>query len=194
MIFSRELWIEIGHTVIANPLRTALTGLSVALGIFILVVMQGLGFGLQNGVQQDFGDEASNSLWISTSRTTLPFRGRQANRSIELRNTDKEILTEELFETPQHSARRMLWGSNIQAGNEEGSFAVVGVNEDYDQLETLPLVSGRWLISVIIVTHEADIAARCDRTIRLKDGRIIEDGNSTEVVEPTARGFTSDAS
>ena len=129
MIFSRELWIEIGHTVIANPLRTALTGLSVGLGIFILVVMQGLGFGLQNGVQQDFGDEASNSLWIRTNRTTLPFRGRQANRSIELRNADKEILTEKLFETPLHSARRMLWGSTIQAGNEEGRFAVVGVNE-----------------------------------------------------------------
>jgi hypothetical protein len=46
MIFSRELWFEIGHTVLANPLRTALTGLSVGLGIFILVVMQGLGFGL----------------------------------------------------------------------------------------------------------------------------------------------------
>jgi putative ABC transport system permease protein len=151
MIFSRELWIEIGHTVIANPLRTALTGLSVGLGIFILVVMQGLGFGLQNGVQQDFGDEASNSLWIRTNRTTLPFRGRQANRSIELRNADKEILTEKLFETPLHSARRMLWGSTIQAGNEEGRFAVVGVNEDYDQLESIPLVSGRWL-------HQEDLA------------------------------------
>ena len=151
MIFSRELWIEIGHTVIANPLRTALTGLSVGLGIFILVVMQGLGFGLQNGVQQDFGDEASNSLWIRTNRTTLPFRGRQANRSIELRNADKEILTEKLFETPLHSARRMLWGSTIQAGNEEGRFAVVGVNEDYDQLESIPLTSGRWL-------HQEDLA------------------------------------
>ena len=77
--------------------------------------------------------------------------GRQANRSIELRNADKEILTEKLFETPLHSARRMLWGSTIQAGNEEGRFAVVGVNEDYDQLESIPLVSGRWL-------HQEDLA------------------------------------
>ena len=43
-------------------------------------------------------------------------------------------------------------------------------------------------ITVIIVTHEADIAAKCDRTIRLHDGIIIEDGRSGEVVEPTANG------
>ena len=32
---------EVAHNVLAHPLRTTLTGLSVALGIFILVVMQG---------------------------------------------------------------------------------------------------------------------------------------------------------
>ena len=37
-------------------------------------------------------------------------------------------------------------------------------------------------ITVIIVTHEADIAAQCDRTIRLHDGLIMEDGKSGEVV------------
>ena len=46
-------------------------------------------------------------------------------------------------------------------------------------------------ITVIIVTHEADIAAKCDRTIRLHDGVIIEDGRSGEVVEPKANGAGS---
>ena len=31
-------------------------------GVFILVVMQGLGFGLQNGVKSQFADDAVNSV------------------------------------------------------------------------------------------------------------------------------------
>ena len=110
-MFNRETWIEIAHTVTANPLRTALTGLSVGLGIFILVVMQGLGFGLQNGVEQDFGDEAKNTIWVRTGTTTLAHRGRQPNRYIELRNEDEQRVTEQVVETPAVSGRLSMWGS-----------------------------------------------------------------------------------
>lgn len=37
-MWDRDTWLEIFHTVLSNPLRTGLTGLSIALGIFILVV------------------------------------------------------------------------------------------------------------------------------------------------------------
>ena len=53
-MFDRDAWLEVAHNVLAHPLRTTLTGISVALGIFILVVMQGLGYGLQNGVEGQF--------------------------------------------------------------------------------------------------------------------------------------------
>ena len=45
-MFDRDAWLEVAHNVLAHPVRTSLTGLSVALGIFILVVMQGLGLSL----------------------------------------------------------------------------------------------------------------------------------------------------
>ena len=72
----------------------------------------------------------------------------------------------------------------ILADEPTGALDSVTSNEVMDVLREVNSTG----ITVIIVTHEADIAARCDRTIRLKDGRIIEDGNSSEVVEPTAHG------
>ena len=64
----RDTWLEIFHTVLSNPLRTGLTGLSIALGIFILVVMQGLGSGLESGVKQTFGDNAANLMQVRTGQ------------------------------------------------------------------------------------------------------------------------------
>lgn len=78
----------------------------------------------------------------------------------------------------------------ILADEPTGALDSVTSNEVMDVLREVNSTG----ITVIIVTHEADIAARCDRTIRLKDGRIIEDGNSKVVIEPTAHGFTPDAS
>jgi len=144
-MFNRETWIEIAHTVTANPLRTALTGLSVGLGIFILVVMQGLGFGLQNGVEQDFGDEAKNTIWVRTGTTTLAHRGRQPNRYIELRNEDEQRVTEQVVETPAVSGRLSMWGSTVQYKGEQGNYPVVGVEPDFDDLDLIPLTGGRWL-------------------------------------------------
>ncbi len=81
-MFDRDAWLEIFHTVLSNPLRTGLTGLSIALGIFILVVMQGLGAGLEAGVANTFGDKASNVMEVRTGNAQLAFRGRKPNRRV----------------------------------------------------------------------------------------------------------------
>ncbi len=42
--------------------------------------------------------------------------------------------------------------------------------------------------TILLVTHEARLAARCPRAIRLMDGRVVGDGPGTEVaVTPAAR-------
>ena len=79
----RDLLEEIGMTIRRNKLRTALTGLSVAWGIFILIVLLGAGNGLIHAFQSASGTMATNVVEVRSSSTTLPFNGYPAGRHID---------------------------------------------------------------------------------------------------------------
>lgn len=144
-MFDRDAWLEIAHTVLSNPLRTGLTGLSIALGMFILVVMQGLGFGLQNGVVNQFEDDAINSVWVRGGRTTLPYRGRQSNRQIELKEGEYVGLQELPAEALESSRRLQMWGVDMVGVKQEGRYMLRGVDPVYQELEKTQLTGGRFL-------------------------------------------------
>ena len=89
-MFSRDRWQEIFETIRKNRLRTFLSGFTVALGIFIFIVLFGFGNGLKNTFKQFFLDDATNTLWVYPGKTSKPYRGFKANRRIEFENSDLE--------------------------------------------------------------------------------------------------------
>ena len=62
LMFSLDRWGEVFDTLRRNKLRTTLTAISVAWGIFVMVVLLGLGQGLDNGLRYNFRREATNSV------------------------------------------------------------------------------------------------------------------------------------
>ncbi|WP_306642966.1 ABC transporter permease [Sanyastnella coralliicola] len=144
-MFDRDKWLEIFHTIVQNPLRTLLTGVSVALGIFILVVMQGLGFGLQNGVYTQIQDDAINSLWIRSGRTSLPFRGLNSGRRIQYDNDDLNWTLDNIEGVGDYSARVAFWGASMNYGRKTMSFPLRGIHPGHQEIERTDIANGRYI-------------------------------------------------
>src|SRR5688500_11591132 len=83
-----ERWREIFEVLRRRKLRTILTALSVAWGIFMLVVLLAAGNGLADGVQATFQRDAVNSVWIMPGVMGKPWQGNAIGRRIQLYDED----------------------------------------------------------------------------------------------------------
>ena len=86
--FSIDRWTEVLVTIKANKLRTALTTISVAWGIFVLVFLLGLGKGLNQGARKQFAREATNGIWMIARKTSMAYAGYDVGRNITFDNRD----------------------------------------------------------------------------------------------------------
>ncbi len=145
MIIDRDKWQEIFSTINKNKLRTFLTGFSVAWGIFMLIILLGSGRGLQNGVQHQFADDATNSLWVYQGLTSKPFKGTNAGRKIQFTNADY-IRTTQLDKHIDHISGRYYVGSKtISYKNNYGSYSIHAVNPGNRYIENTDITKGRFL-------------------------------------------------
>lgn len=133
---------EIFETMKQNKLRTFLTGFSVAWGIFILIVLIGSGNGLQNGVRSNFDEYAVNMVSVWPRRTSMPYKGFKAYRSLSLRDSDIETLRRSFPKIDKISGSLRQWGSNISYGKEYGSYLIEGVMPDYLYINFLKIEAG----------------------------------------------------
>ena len=87
----RDIFIEIWATISHNRLRTALTGFSVAWGIFILIVLLGAGNGLINAVMGNSNRFLANSMVVYGGFTSKAYGGLGDERQVDLNDHDLEI-------------------------------------------------------------------------------------------------------
>lgn len=145
-MFDLERWQEIFETISKNKLRTFLTGLSVASGIFILVILLGIGEGMRNGISREFEQDAANILYIYTGITSKEHKGLNPGRRISMKNDDFDhVSTKYHDELEFKSSTYTIWSGLVNYGNESGSYRVEGVWSDYQFLENASMVSGRYL-------------------------------------------------
>jgi len=129
-----------------NKLRTSLTALSVAWGIFMLVLLLAAGNGLRHGVEYDFRDEATNSISVRATKTSVPYRGQGPGRPVILDDGDIEALLREVPGIEYMTGRYFLRGSlPVSRGNASATFDVRGCHPDHQFLERTLILSGRFI-------------------------------------------------
>lgn len=145
-MFDRDKWQEIFSTIKKNKLRTFLTGFSVAWGIFMLIILLGSGKGLQNGVSKEFDSSATNTIWVWSGQTSLPYKGMKPGRNIQLENKDYDEVKASVKGIDKSSSRYNIWGNNTLSYKKQyGSFNVRNVYPDYADIEKLTIVKGRFI-------------------------------------------------
>jgi len=145
-MFDLERWQEIFETIGKNKLRTFLTGLSVASGIFILIILLGIGEGMKNGISKEFERDAANMVSVWTNVTSKEYKGLNPGRAITLKNEDYTSTVNNYQDQLEYkSSVFMIWNGTVNFKKESGSYRVEGVWPDYQFLENADMTEGRFL-------------------------------------------------
>ena len=146
-MFDLDAWQEIWSTLRKNKLRAVLTACGVFWGMFMMMVLLGLGTGLERGVVRSLGGMALNSVYVWSQRTSLPYRGLQPGRYVKFDNQD--VTTLQHVPGVKYVAPRLQLGGwrdglNITRGSKTGNFNVVGDVPDFPRVEPLQFTRGRF--------------------------------------------------
>lgn len=144
-MWNRDRWIEIFETIRKNKLRTALSGFTVALGIFIFVTLFGFGNGLKNAFNTFFLDDATNTLWVYPAQTTKPYKGFKSRRRIIFRNDDLQDLQDQYGLLLEGITPRISRSALVRHKNESNTYSVRAVGPSHQAVEKTIIAKGRYI-------------------------------------------------
>jgi len=144
-MFNRDRWQEIFETIRKNKLRTFLSGFTVALGIFIFVILFGLGNGLKNTFAEFFMDDSTNTLWLNPGKTTKPYKGFKKDRRIEFDNTDLADIKANFPFYLETITPRITRSALVKYKNESDNYTTRGISPANQEVEKSILMEGRFL-------------------------------------------------
>lgn len=143
-LFEKETWQEIYQSIRKNKLRTVVTVIGVTWGIFLLVALLGAARGMENSFNRKFGDFATNSVFVWSQRTSMPFKGFQKGRGMEIKMNDVALIKNEIegidFVVPRHHNN-----ATLTKNFESVIFSVFGDYPMLDKVEKKKLTNGRFL-------------------------------------------------
>ena len=154
-LFSYDTWQEIYHSLRNNKLRTFLTMIGVAWGMFLYVALLGAAKGMENGFDKLFSGFATNSIFLWAQNTNIPYAGFPKGRTMELNLEDIALLERKIPEidyiSPQSSKGN--FGTQGELMSRNGKSETYTLNGDFpigNKISEKKLIFGRYLNDVDI--------------------------------------------
>ena len=144
-MFSKDSWQEIFQTISKNKLRTFLSGFTVALGIFIFVILFGFGNGLKNSFKEFFIDDATNIFRLFPGRTSMPYAGFKSGRQIEFDNADLAAIQDNFGFQIQYITPRITRNNTIKYKHKSNNYGIRAVGPGHLHAEKTIMMKGRYL-------------------------------------------------
>ena len=163
-MWSRDRWQEMFYTLRKNKLRTTLSGFTVALGIFIFVVLFGFGNGLKNSFEQFFVDDSTNTIWLYPGQTEKPYRGYKAKRRIIFKNDDLADIKQNFSFFIDYVTPRISRGALVKYAKESNNYTIRAVAPGHQYAEKTMVTDGRYI-------NERDVI---EKTKYATIGRLVE--------------------
>ena len=183
-MWNRDRWQEMFYTLRKNKLRTILSGFTVAMGIFIFVLLYGFGNGLKNSFEEFFLDDSTNTVWLYPGQTEKPYRGFKAKRRIIFRNDDLVDIQQNFPFFIDYITPCISRGALVKRGKESNNYTVRGIAPGHQYAEKTIISNGRYI-------NEADVK---NKTKFACIGRLVEKdlfGNKSAVGEQIDVGGVS---
>lgn len=128
---------EIFATLRRSKLRTALTGISVSVGIFLLIVLLGAGNGIINAFLDMRGALALDVMNIFSGITSKPYNGMKEGRRVQIDTRDMQIASTNFPETVLKSSAQVTQSNiTVRYGKQHIVRTFNGVSPAYREMNT----------------------------------------------------------
>lgn len=148
-MFNRDRWKEILEVLTGNWFRTILTAFGVFWGILILIILLAAGKGLENGIKSDFGDIATNTMFMWSRNTTKSYKGLPKGRSFRFKLDDVQAIRDNIpnlrFVSPRNQLGGFGGGNNVVRGINTGAYNVYGDYPEIINQDPMTITSGRFI-------------------------------------------------
>lgn len=144
-MFDIDRWQEIFYSIKQNKLRAFLSGFTITLGLFIFIILFGIGNGLQNGFMSQFIRDATNLISIFPGRATEAYKGLQENRNITLKNEDLNLIKKIYNKELEYKTSVISTSDTVRYGMETGKYPIQGIFPEKQYIEKIVMISGRFI-------------------------------------------------